>query len=389
MRSAFVTRTAAKAAKLPARDGQPAAGPPTPEDLEYSPRPPADLLALQRLIRQGRTPAAKEAPGAGAAVQRDQSQGNTTPPAPEQAVAPPAPEAEGPTEFAALQLPTVAELQTAAPGDGPFANAAVDKFIKALLAVAANKDLLVPDGVNQRDFLRKRRIAFNIANLGPLSRAKLLAQYKQVIRDPEYLKAQGSKPALQLAWLRAVFNLFTFTEYAQGKTDEEYQQKVYPSIKERSVPVEQEATLAGKPYTQSPGPKVTKLLISFLDELWNLTEKNPASTVSFRVVNYGAGEHLSGYAADLYLAAKGAKEKSSADPDTGFYKPGDVVEFVSHIREAAAKANIVFSLYYNDATVAPKVNTKGNLDLKPKLNEADNFHGPIKLHLHIDIAPKR
>jgi len=135
-------------------------------------------------------------------------------------------------------------------------------------------------------------------------------------------------------------------------------------------------------------PEVVGFL-KYLQKLYpNFKAGNYESHGSFGFVEKNAaGKPLTlGYSVDLSL------QKVPLDA-RGFWQPDEAIRFLLLVDKAAKEASAEWRVLYNDFQVAKAVNEK--LNVKRVVFQGDlskgkiNWHGPIRIHFHLDIAPQK
>jgi hypothetical protein len=138
------------------------------------------------------------------------------------------------------------------------------------------------------------------------------------------------------------------------------------------------------PATTSGDAKVQPIMNTFLRELRGRAHRHSA----YNYPGHGGGAFNGrGYSIDL--------EPSSPKDERGFYQRPAAVQFLLAIDAAARAAGVQWRAIYNDYAVAAAVNS--HLDGKHVIFVGEirrgrqlglNWHGPLILHVHLDIAPQ-
>ena len=138
------------------------------------------------------------------------------------------------------------------------------------------------------------------------------------------------------------------------------------------------------PATTDDGAKVQPIMNTFLRELRNQAARHSA----YNYLRHGGGSFRGrGYSIDLEL--------SSPKDERGFYQRPAAARFLLAIDAAARAAGVQWRAIYNDYAVAAAVNRYldrqhvifvGEILRGPKLTL--NWHGPLILHVHVDIVPQ-
>jgi flagellum-specific peptidoglycan hydrolase FlgJ len=117
-----------------------------------------------------------------------------------------------------------------------------------------------------------------------------------------------------------------------------------------------------------------------------LAELRRLAGSSFSAGNYsghGGGSFLNrGYSVDLFLNAQ--------LDDRGFYPRAAAVAFLGQVSTAAKATGLRWRILYNDFAVAAEVNRRTgmrNVFFTGDSSKALNWHGPLVLHFHLDLAP--
>ncbi len=128
------------------------------------------------------------------------------------------------------------------------------------------------------------------------------------------------------------------------------------------------------------GTPITAQTRDFLAELRRIAGS------SFEASNYaghGGGAFLNrGYSLDLFLPGP--------LDDRGFYSPDKAVAFLGQVAAAARAVNLRWRVLYNDFRVAAEVNGRTGVRHVHFIGESRkglNWHGPLILHFHLDLAP--
>jgi peptidoglycan hydrolase-like protein with peptidoglycan-binding domain len=154
-----------------------------------------------------------------------------------------------------------------------------------------------------------------------------------------------------------------------------------PAGGDQLVPVEPPATTSG-------GAKVQPVMNAFLREL---RRRAPRAAAYDHAYNYprhgGTGFKGRGYSIDV--------EPTVGRDDRGFYARAEAVRFLLAVDAAARAAGVSWRGIYNDHAVAAAVNR--HLDRKRVVFVGQvrrsgarvglNWHGPLVLHVHLDLVP--
>lgn len=117
-----------------------------------------------------------------------------------------------------------------------------------------------------------------------------------------------------------------------------------------------------------------------------LAELRLGAGSSFSAGNYaghGGGTFRNrGYSLDLFLNAQ--------LDDRGFYPRAAAVTFLGQVAVAARAAGLRWRVLYNDFAVAAEVNRRTGVRNVVFMGDSSgglNWHGPLVLHFHLDLAP--